>query len=58
MHKPIKTILLQFPLFPPARVPSLPRVVDPQVLPLLAQLLRQHVHRTPATSARQEGTHE
>ena len=58
MRKPIKTILRQFPLFPHTRVPSLPRALDPQVLPLLAQFLRQHVHRTPAESARPEDTHE
>jgi hypothetical protein len=55
MRKPNKITRRQFPLFPPTRVEPLPRVLDPQVVRLLAQLLRQYVNRTPA---RPEDTHE
>ena len=58
MRKPTKITRRQLPLFPPTRVELLPRVPNPQVVQLLAQLLRQHMNRIPGRPACPEGAHE
>lgn len=58
MRKLTQTARRQLPLFPLTRVELLPRVPDPQVVQLLAQLLRQHMNRIPGRPACPEGAHE
>jgi hypothetical protein len=60
MRQPTRTAKTQLSLFPVSpQIQQCPREIDPQVVALLARLLRQHVDRKViAVGEHPEGDHE